>query len=85
MFISYYFEQILCKNNLYYTNKQTISGIKFIINGKLKGKTRSKSFNQVFGAVPIQTLKCNIEYAKSHAFTIYGVFGIKIWVSRILI
>lgn len=54
-----------------------------VINGKLKGKPRSSTFNKVFGSVPIQSLSLDIEYAQAHAFTLYGVFGIKLWVFRL--
>lgn len=68
----------LLLNNVNYS---FISGIKITISGKLKGKLRSSIFNQNFGSVPIQTLKSDIDYAKAHVFTVYGVFGIKLWVS----
>lgn len=62
-----------------YNYNSNLSGIKFVINGKLKGKPRSTSYTFTAGKVPIQSLNSNIDYAKSHAYTIYGVFGIKLW------
>ncbi len=79
-FITMYFKSLIANKS--YKKFNTILGIKIIISGKLKGKPRSNTFNKTFGSVPIQTLNSIIEYSKSHAFTIYGVFGIKIWVFR---
>ena len=67
----------------HYDHSSNLLGIKFVINGKLKGKPRSTSYTYTAGKVPIQLLNSNIDYAKSHAFTIYGVFGIKLWAYRI--
>ncbi len=76
-FIDFYFNGLIKKKSI-----NSILGIKLIISGKLKGKPRSTSYTKVYGTVPIQTLKYNIEYTKAHAFTIYGVFGIKLLLFR---
>jgi hypothetical protein len=84
-FISKYFKLLISESG-YSFNKQkkifNLKGIKIVINGKLKGKPRSSNYIHTVGSVPVQTLNYNIEYAKTHAFTIYGVFGIKLWVYR---
>ena len=59
-----------------------IKGVKFLINGKLKGKTRANSILIVKGLVPAQTISANIDFSKTHVFTVYGVFGFKIWIFR---
>ena len=82
IFINNYFNFLL-SNTL--NNRSSISnllGIKFCINGKLKGKTRSNNYTFVAGSVPIQSMNASIDFSKAHAFTIYGVFGIKIWAYR---
>lgn len=81
IFINKYF-QFLVSNSFNSSSISKLLGIKFCINGKLKGKPRSNNFMFVAGTVPIQSVNASIDYAKSHAFTIYGVFGIKIWVYR---
>lgn len=80
-FFSTYFNELLLRTNKKLLST-TILGVKFMLSGKIKGKPRSSTFNQVFGTVPIQTLRYNIEYSRAHAFTLYGVFGIKLWVFR---
>ncbi|MBR11270.1 MAG: hypothetical protein CMP48_26780 [Rickettsiales bacterium] len=62
--------------------KSNIMGVKFIVGGKLKGKPRSSNYVISLGQIPLQSLGKNIEFAKAHAFTVYGVFGLKIWVYR---
>ena len=64
-----------------FTHKKTIfQGIKFVIAGKLKGKLRSSSLQYIFGKVPDQTISTEIDYSKVHVHTMYGCFGLKIWV-----
>jgi hypothetical protein len=84
-FISKYFQLLITESGYTYTNSKkrfNLKGIKIAINGKLKGKPRSSTYIQTIGSVPAQTINYHIEYAKTHAFTIYGVFGIKLWVYR---
>jgi hypothetical protein len=59
-----------------------ILGVKFIVSGKLQGKTRGSSNCIQVGAVPTQSIERNIEFSKLHVHTLYGVFGFKIWVHR---
>lgn len=80
LFMSTYFQFLV--SNPFKNKVANLLGVKFCINGKLKGKTRSSSQTFTSGTVPVQSLKARIDYAKSHAFTIYGVFGIKLWVFR---
>ena len=59
-----------------------VLGFKFILNGKLKGKTRASSTNIQIGQIPIQSLDKSIQYSKTHIYTKYGVFGLRVWVYR---
>ena len=58
--------------------KTTLKGIKFILNGKLKGKTRSSTNLLRIGIIPTQSISKNIKYFNAHAYTIYGAFGFKL-------
>ena len=62
--------------------ESNLKGFKLSISGNLKGKRRGSKTHITFGQFPLQSFNKNIEFAKSHAFTIYGVFGLKIWVYR---
>lgn len=59
-----------------------ILGVKFLASGKLKGKPRSSTLNMCLGNIPVQSLGAEVEYAKQHIYTRYGVFGFKIWLNR---
>lgn len=61
--------------------KNSIKGLKLVINGKLKGKPRSSSTLLLVGNISSQTLDSKIDFSKTHVYTIYGVFGLKLWVS----
>lgn len=72
-------KKLSSKRNIFFS---TIKGIKFIVNGKLRGKMRSSSKCISVGTIPIQSLKKNIEFSKTHVYTLYGAFGFQIWLYR---
>ena len=72
-------KKLSSKLNIYFS---TIKGIKFIVNGKLRGKMRSSSKCISVGTIPIQSLNKNIEFSKTHVYTLYGAFGFQIWLYR---
>ena len=57
-------------------------GIKIMASGRLAGAeiARSESFKE--GAVPLHTLRADIDYCFTEAHTTYGVIGIKVWINR---
>lgn len=63
-------------------HEQNILGVKFLINGRLKGKPRSNATILLVGSVPVQSLEKDIHFSKLHVNTIYGVFGFQLWVYR---
>lgn len=65
------------------SKKSNVKGLKFVLNGKLKGKTRASSFCSQFGRVPTSTVSKSIVFSKLHIYTLYGVFGFKAWVNRL--
>ena len=72
-------KKLSSKRNIFFS---TIKGIKFIVNGKLRGKMRSSSKCISVGTIPIQSLNKNIEFSKTHVYTLYGAFGFQIWLYR---
>jgi len=56
-----------------------INGIKLLIKGRINGKPRSNSRIIQIGTVSLQTLDANIDFSQSTAFSLYGTFGIKVW------
>jgi small subunit ribosomal protein S3 len=58
-------------------------GIKLEINGTINGPNSIAMQDIVIkGAVPTQTLRANIDFAKAVAFTRGGTIGIKVWIYK---
>ena len=62
--------------------KSSIKGIKLIINGKLKGKTRASKAIIEYGGVSNQTINAEIDFAIVNTHTRMGAFGFRLWVQR---
>uniref|UniRef100_UPI003001B3B4 ribosomal protein S3 n=1 Tax=Prototheca fontanea TaxID=2836215 RepID=UPI003001B3B4 len=60
--------------------KAGIQGIKIKISGRLNGVEMARSINYQSGPVPLHTLRAKIDYSEKKARTIYGIFGVKIWI-----
>ena len=63
-------------------NKANVDGIKIQISGRLNGAEIARTEWIREGRVPLQTLRANIDYAYTTAYTIYGILGIKIWLFK---
>ena len=58
-----------------------IKGIKFVVNGKLLGKTRASTVKIEKGSISINTKSVNLMFGKIEVHTLYGVFGFKLWLN----
>ena len=54
-------------------------GAKIVIGGRLNGAEIARTEKLVWGKVPLQTLRADIDYARGAAHTTYGAIGIKVW------
>ncbi len=57
-------------------------GIKVEINGRLGGTEIARTEWYREGRVPLHTLRADIDYSVSQAYTNYGVIGIKVWIFK---
>lgn len=57
-------------------------GIKIKISGRLNGAEIARSEWYLDGRLPLQTLRSDIDYGFSEAFTTYGTIGIKVWIFK---
>lgn len=57
-------------------------GAKVVISGRLNGAEIARTEKLVWGKVPLQTLRADIDYARGTANTTYGTIGIKIWIYK---
>lgn len=55
-----------------------ITGLKFVLNGKLKGKPRTGTFRALVGRVPCQQSDSLIEFSKINTYNRYGAYGFKL-------
>ncbi len=57
-------------------------GIKVRVSGRLNGAEIARSEWYLQGQLPLHTLRADIDYGFSQAFTTYGVIGIKVWIYK---
>jgi small subunit ribosomal protein S3 len=60
--------------------KMGAKGIKVMCSGRLGGVEIARSEWYLKGRLPLQTLKADIDYGFTEAFTTYGQIGIKVWI-----
>lgn len=59
-----------------------IEGIKIMITGRFNKRRRTKTVVLQEGEISLQTLKTPIDYHQTQAITLYGSFGIKVWLAK---
>jgi small subunit ribosomal protein S3 len=57
-------------------------GIKVWVAGRLNGNEIARTEWYLQGRLPLQTLRADIDYGFSEAFTTYGVIGVKCWIYK---
>jgi small subunit ribosomal protein S3 len=57
-------------------------GVKVMTSGRLNGVDIARSEWYREGRVPLHTLRADVDYSTSEAFTTYGIVGIKVWVYK---
>ena len=60
--------------------KMGAKGIKVMCSGRLGGVEIARTEWYLRGQLPLQTLRANIDYGFTEAFTTYGQIGIKVWI-----
>jgi small subunit ribosomal protein S3 len=62
--------------------KQGAQGIKIEVAGRLGGAEMARTVWLRDGRVPLQTLRANMDFARTEATTTYGQIGVKVWVYK---
>jgi len=57
-------------------------GAKVVVAGRLNGAEIARTEKLVWGKLPLQTLRADIDYARGVANTAYGTIGIKVWIYK---
>lgn len=55
-------------------------GIRLQVGGRLGGADIARTESVRAGAVPLHTLRANIDYGLAEARTVYGIIGVKCWI-----
>jgi small subunit ribosomal protein S3 len=69
-----YLEQIL--------QNKDVKGAKIAMAGRLDGNEIARREHLSKGSLPLQTLRADIDYGTSTAFTTYGTIGIRVWIYK---
>lgn len=56
-------------------------GIRLQVSGRLGGSDIARTESTRSGSVPLHTLRANIDYGFAEARTVYGIIGVKCWIS----
>lgn len=70
------------KRSIQQAIRQGAKGIKIEVAGRLSGAEMARSVWLREGQVPLQTLRADIDFARSQALTTYGKIGIKVWIYK---
>lgn len=62
--------------------RQGAKGIKIQVSGRLSGAEMARTVWLRDGQVPLQTLRADIDFARTNALTTYGIIGIKVWIYK---
>lgn len=57
-------------------------GVKVMVKGRLNGAEIAREESIVAGKIPLQTLRADIDYARTMARTTYGAIGVKVWIYK---
>jgi len=62
--------------------RQGAQGVKIEVAGRLSGAEMARTVWLREGRVPLQTLRADMDFARSKAMTQYGAIGVKVWVYK---
>ncbi len=72
----------LMKQSLEQVMTAGAKGAKVAIGGRLNGADIARTEHLSLGKIPLHTLRADIDFARSTAFTTYGTIGIKVWIYK---
>ena len=68
------------KKSIMSTMRMGAMGIRIFAGGRLGGAEMGRRERFQEGRVPLHTLRADIDYASTTAFTTYGCVGVKVWI-----
>lgn len=76
------FRQVMRKQLEAVMQSKDVKGAKLLLSGRLDGAEIARREMKVRGALPLQTLRADIDYARVTARTTAGAIGIKVWIYK---
>jgi small subunit ribosomal protein S3 len=70
------------KRAIQQAQRQGAQGIKIEVAGRLSGAEMARTVWLREGRVPLQTLRADMDFARTSALTQYGQIGVKVWVYK---
>ena len=70
------------KRAIQQAQRQGAEGIRIQVAGRLSGAEMARTVWLREGRVPLQTLRADMDFARTSALTTYGQIGIKVWVYK---
>jgi small subunit ribosomal protein S3 len=70
------------KRAIQQAQRQGAQGIKIEVAGRLSGAEMARTVWLREGRVPLQTLRADMDFARTQSLTTYGQIGIKVWVYK---
>ncbi len=70
------------KRSMQTTLKMGALGMRVKVSGRLGGAEIARPEEYREGRVPLHTLRADVDYGFSEAFTTYGVIGVKVWIYK---
>ncbi|MCA9375237.1 30S ribosomal protein S3 [Candidatus Dojkabacteria bacterium] len=75
--------KLLVQNAIAKARSAGAKGVKIWVSGRINGVAQARTIKHNDGAVPLHTLKANIDYAFEKATTKdLGILGVKVWVYK---
>ena len=62
--------------------KTGAQGVKIVVSGRLGGAEIARTEKLTAGKIPLNTIRADIDYARTAARTTYGAIGVKVWIYK---
>lgn len=77
-----HFRRVMKKQLDQIMQNREVKGAKILCAGRLGGAEIARKESVKNGALPLQTLRADIDYGTATAYTTYGTIGIKVWIYK---
>lgn len=77
-----HFRRVMKKQIDQIMQNKDVKGVKITCKGRLGGAEIARTETLKKGALPLQTLRADIDFAHATAYTTYGTIGIKVWIYK---